>query len=83
MRLIHSPNPLTVDYPQDNVKRVVDQLKVEIDSIALETKHLKNGERLSKLRKMHDLRQIVSSLEDIDNSLNDLLQKQSTKSPVR
>lgn len=72
-----------MDYSQDNVKHVVDQLKTDIDAIAQETKHLKNGERLLKLRKINDLRQIVSSLEDIDNSLNSLLQAQAEKHPVR
>lgn len=58
---------------QNDVKQVVEQLKSDIDLLAQETRHLKNGERLSNLRKLNDLRQIVSSLEDIDNSLNTLL----------
>lgn len=68
---------------QDDVKRAVDQLKTDIDHIAQETKHLKNGERLAKLQKMNDLRQIVSSLEDINTSLDHLLQKQSEKHLVQ
>ena len=80
MRIVYSSNFLVMDSSQDNVKRVVDQLKVDINNMALEAKHLKNGQRLSKLQKMHDLQQIVSSLEDIDNSLNELLQK--SKKPV-
>ena len=64
---------------QDDVKQVVDQLKSDIDLMAQETKHLKNGERLSKLRKINDLRQIVSSLEDIDTSLDNLLKKELDK----
>ena len=80
MRIVYSSNFLVMDSSQDNVKRVVDQLRVDINNIALEAKHLKNGQRLSKLQKMHDLQQIVSSLEDIDNSLNELLQK--SKKPV-
>lgn len=66
---------------QSDVKRVVDQLKSDIDQIAQETKHLKNGERLSQLRKINGLRQIVSSLEDIDTSLDTLLQRQFEKHP--
>ena len=64
---------------QKDVKQVIDQLKADINNIAQESKHLKNGERLSKLRKINDLRQIVSSLEDIDTSLDQLLKQQSEK----
>ena len=65
--------------PQNDVKQVVDQLRSDIDHIAREAKHLKNGKRLSQLRKINDLRQIVSSLEDIDTSLDTLLQQQLEK----
>jgi hypothetical protein len=63
----------------NDVQRVVDQLRSDFDHLAQETKHLKNGERFSKLRKMNDLRQIINSLEDIDHSLDSLLKKQSGK----
>ncbi len=64
---------------QNNVKQAVDQLKADIDHLAFETKNLTNEARLEKLRKINDLQQIVTSLEDIDNSLNDLLDKQLAK----
>ena len=73
---------VTVVEHQSDIKRVVDQLKSDIDHIAQETKHLKNGERLSQLRKINGLRQIVSSLEDIDTSLDTLLQRQFEKHPI-
>ena len=76
-----STNWIIVEH-QNDVKQVVDQLKSDINLIAQETKHLKNGERLSKLRKLNDLRQIVSSLEEIDNSLNTLLKKELDKHAV-
>ncbi|MGB3779366.1 MAG: hypothetical protein WA960_13485 [Tunicatimonas sp.] len=66
----------------NDVQRVVDQLRSDFDHLAQETKHLKNGERFSKLRKMNDLRQIINSLEDIDHSLDSLLQEQSGKTSV-
>ncbi len=66
-----------------DVQRVVDQLRSDFNHLAQETKHLKNGERFSKLRKMNDLRQIISSLEDIDHSLDSLLQEQSGKTSAR
>ena len=69
----------TIVEHQKDVKQVIDQLKADINNIAQESKHLKNGERLSKLRKINDLRQIVSSLEDIDTSLDQLLKQQSEK----
>lgn len=64
---------------QNNVKQVIDQLKANIHTIEQESKQLKNGERLNKLRKVNDLRQLVTSLEDIDTSLNELLQQQIDK----
>ncbi len=66
----------------NDVQRVVDQLRSDFNHLAQETKHLKNGERFSKLRKMNDLRQIINSLEDIDHSLDSLLQEQSGKASV-
>ena len=62
---------------QNDVKRAVDQLRANIDHLAFETQNLQNEARLEKLRKMNDLQQIATSLEDIDNSLNDLLEKQA------
>ncbi len=67
----------------NDVQRVVDQLRSDFNHLAQETKYLKNGERFSKLRKMNDLRQIISSLEDIDHSLDSLLQEQSGKTSAR
>lgn len=66
---------------QTDVKRVVDQLKSDIDHIAAESKDLKNGKRFSNLRKMHELKQIVSSLEDIDYTVDVLLQKNTALPP--
>ena len=63
----------------DDIQRVVNQLKSSVDHLAQESKHLKNGARFANLRKINDLRQIISSLEDIDSSLDGLLKKQSEK----
>lgn len=57
-------------------------MRSDFDHLAQESKHLKNGERFSKLRKMNDLRQIINSLEDIDHSLENLLQEQSGKASI-
>lgn len=75
---LFQPNFLTLEN-QGNVQKVVDQLRSDFDHLAQETKHLRNGERFSKLRRMNDLRQIITSLVDIDHSLDDLLQQQSEK----
>ena len=66
---------------QTDVKRVVDQLKSDIDHIAAESKNLKNGKRFSNLRKMHDLKLIVSTLEDIDYTVETLLHKNDSLPP--
>ena len=68
---------------QNDVEQVVNQLKSDINHMAEETKSLKNGERLTKLRRINDLRRIVISLEDIDTSLNALLKKELDKHTVR
>ncbi|WKN40850.1 hypothetical protein [Tunicatimonas pelagia] len=62
---------------QSNVQTTVQQIKSNIDEIASETKNLKNGERFTKIQRMNDLRQIASALEDLDRSVNTLMDKQA------
>ena len=76
--LIQTKPNTTLEH-QSDVQRVVDQLKSDINHMDQEVKNLTNGERLASLRKINDLRQIVSSLEDIDTSLEALLKKQSER----
>ena len=64
---------------QSDIQHTVKQIKSDIDAIASETKNMKNGERFSKIQRMNDLRQIATTLEDIDNSVNTLMEEQSRK----
>ncbi|MEM6845903.1 MAG: hypothetical protein AAF944_00505 [Bacteroidota bacterium] len=62
---------------QSNIQNTVRQIQSNIDEIALQTKNLKNGERFSKIQRMNELRQIASTLEDIDRSVDTLIKKRS------
>lgn len=62
-----------------DIQHIVQQIKSDIDAIASETKNLKNGERFHRIQRMNELRQIAVTLEDIDNSLNTLMEEQSRK----
>jgi len=64
---------------QSDIKYTVQQIKSNIDAIASETKNLKNGERFNRIQRMNELRLIATTLEDIDSSVDDLMQKQSKK----
>ncbi|MEM9672318.1 MAG: hypothetical protein ACFB15_17410 [Cyclobacteriaceae bacterium] len=64
---------------QSDIQHTVKQIKSNIDAIASETKNMKNGERFSKIQRMNELRQIATTLEDIDNSVNTLMEEQSRK----
>jgi len=64
---------------QSDVQHTVKQIKSNIDAIASETKNMKNGERFSQIQRMNDLRLIATTLEDIDNSVNTLMEEQSRK----
>lgn len=64
---------------QSDIQHTVKQIKSDIDAIASETKNMKNGERFSQIQRMNELRQIAITLEDIDNSLNTLIEEQSRK----
>jgi len=62
-----------------DIQHTVKQIKSNIDAIASKTKNMKNGERFSQIQRMNDLRLIATNLEDIDNSVNTLMEEQSRK----
>jgi len=62
---------------QSNIQNTVQQIRSNIDEIASQTKNLKNGERFTKIQRMNDLRRIASTLEDLDKSVNTLMDKQN------
>lgn len=64
---------------QPKIQDVVQQIKSDIDLIASQTKGLKNGERFTQIKRMNELKQIVISLEDIDSSLDNLMEEQARK----
>lgn len=64
---------------QSDIKSTVQQIKSSIDEIAAKTKKLKNGERFTHVQRMNELRQIAITLEDIDNSVDSLMEEQTKK----
>jgi uncharacterized protein YukE len=64
---------------QPKIQDIVQQIKSDIDQIASQTKGLKNGERFSHIKRMNELRQIATTLEDIDHSVDSLMEEQVKK----
>lgn len=62
-----------------DIQCVCEQIKADINSILDETKHTNDSERFKKLHRLHELKQILSTIEDIDHSVDDLLKKQLQK----
>lgn len=62
-----------------DIQYVCEHIKADINTILNETKHLHNGERFKKLHRLHELQQILSTIEDIAHSVDDLLKKELQK----
>lgn len=62
-----------------NVHEVVIQLKAQIDQISRNTYGKKNGERFRSVQKLNQLRTLLSTIEEIDGSVDHLLEEQQTK----
>jgi hypothetical protein len=62
-----------------NVQEVVVQLKARIDQISQNTYRKKNGERFKSVQKLNQLRNLLSTIEEIDGSVDHLLEEQQTK----
>lgn len=61
------------------IRGVVDQLKADIDQMSRQTRGLKNGERFKSVLKLHELRNILASIEEIESSVETLLEQQHNK----
>ncbi|WPP52803.1 hypothetical protein [Catalinimonas niigatensis] len=64
---------------ETNLKGVVEQLKADIDQVSMQTKGLKNGERFKSVRKLSDLRNILTKIEEINRSVDNLIELQHQK----
>jgi len=62
-----------------DVQEVVVQLKARIDQMSRNTYGKKNGERFKSVQKLNQLRNLLSTIEEIDGSVEDLLEKQQRK----
>lgn len=62
-----------------DVQEVVVQLKARIDQITRNTYGKKNGERFRSVKKLNQLRNLLSTIEEIDGSVEDLLEQQQRK----
>lgn len=63
----------------EDVNEVVGQLKAEIEQISRDTYGKKNGERFKSVEKLNKLRNLLSTIEEIDDSLEGLLEEQNQK----
>jgi uncharacterized membrane protein YccC len=62
-----------------DVREVVDQLRAEIDQMCHQTYGKKNGERFQSVQKLNQLRNLLSTIEELDDSLDHLLEEQDQK----
>jgi hypothetical protein len=62
-----------------NIQLLVAQLKADLDQSSKKTYGLKNGERFRSVERLNNIRQIISSLEDIESSVEHLLEEQARK----
>lgn len=65
--------------PNAGIQYACEQLKNDIAKMLNETKGLNERERFKKLHRLNELKQILSTIEDIDHSVNQLLKKQVQK----
>lgn len=59
-----------------NIQGVCEHIKADIDFISKEAKYMDDVERLRSLHRLQELKQILSTIEDIDHSVDSLLKKQ-------
>lgn len=64
---------------ESSINGVVNQLKEDIDQVSRQTKGLKNGERFKSVKKLNDLRSILDRITEINQSVDDLMNKQIQK----
>lgn len=62
-----------------DVNEIVGQLKSEIDQMSRQTFGKKNGERFKSVQKLNQLRHLLSTIEEIDGSVDELLEEQHQK----
>lgn len=62
-----------------DVSEIVDQLRSEIDLMSRQTYGKKNGERFKSVQKLNQLRNLLSKIEEIDGSVDELLAEQHQK----
>lgn len=59
-----------------NIQGVCEHIKADIDCILKEAKNMNDVERFRSLQRLQELKQILSTIEDIDHSVDSLLKKQ-------
>lgn len=69
----------TPDNQNKDIQCVCEHIKTDINNILNETKYMNNGERFKKLHRLHELQQILSTIEDIAHCVDDLLKKELQK----
>lgn len=62
-----------------DLSNLVGQLREEIQLISQQTYGKKNGERFRSVQKLNQLRNLLSTIEEIDDSVDELLAEQNQK----
>ncbi len=63
----------------EDIQYVCEQIKISINNMLKETKTSNEEERFEKLHKLNELKQLLSTIEDINHSVNTLLSQQLQK----
>lgn len=79
--MIHTTENAVKQHTTDNIQCVCNQIQADIDAILREQDTMNENERFKNLHKINELKQILSTIEDIDRSLNTLLSKEIAKHP--
>lgn len=66
-----------------SIQLIVERLKADLDQTSKATYGLKNGERFRSVERLTNIRQIIVSIEDIENALEQLMDEQSRKKPQK
>ncbi len=66
----------------ENVRYVCEQLKANISRMMAETRHLSDAEKFEQLHRLHELKQILFTIEDIDHAVDLLMEQQLQKRPA-
>ncbi len=81
--MIDQTKQVLPQHTENNIQCICNQIKADIDAISYKQDAMSDDEKFETLHKINELKQILSSIEDIDQSLNALLSQQHSKPTIR